>query len=493
MKKKEIHCQRMSSDEICPNHRRKSLVFAIPIAEEEEENEMRNRRLSNTLNGQRRYSTISQLWLPYGNEYHPQDYVPPSGPEAPQTLFLGDAHDPSRRISIFHRPTVIEEEEEEEEVKLGKKEKKVLFIIEPLVSGLILFPILVLFWECGWNLVLIMLNVLNGFPSNLFLTEITQEDFQVYSWESLVIPYLIVQLILLLYYLLQEMIYEFLSHRHWLIQSLILKCHIFVLASCYIVQWEMLWTIWDQFTPLEWYFELTVSVGSIFALIVFIGHLSDIVCSPFIYSYDSIEYSVHFGCPLLTREMKRWKINLINYILYEWVISNLSIMAWRGIYHYLDNYFYPDDLNKSAGLCLLIGYVVYFPLMYFQKYFEELNVKYEFWTFVSINFPQFYRNIRHLFAFLSCIFAWRGYWLLFDNFIYLTEKYYEAYLLFYILSFLILCLLGTSSSTNGPLSHMDDPNGFFPLYPHCYVSTVYSKLSRAILFKKQVKENGNKS
>ena len=475
-------------------NRRKSVVFAVPVGEEEgEENEMRNRRrLSSTLNGQRRYSTVSQLWLPHGSEYHPQDYVPPSGPEAPQTIFLSESQfDQSRRFSVFHPQQ--EQEEEEEEIKLGKKTKKVLFLLEPILSGLILFPILVLFWECGWNLVLIMLNVLNGFEANLFLTEIIQEDFQSYSWESLVIPYLIVQLILLLYYLFQNIIYQFLSRQHWLIESILLKCHIFVLASSYIVQWEMLWTIWDQFTPLEWYFELTISIASIFALIVFIGHLSDIVCSPFVYSYDSIEYSIHFGCPLLTKEMKQWKINLINYILYEWVISNLSIMSWRGIYHFLDNYFYPNDLNKSAGLCLLIGYVLYFPLMYFQKYFEELNIKYEFWTFVSINFPQFYRNIRHLFAFISCIFAWRGYWLLFDNFIYLTEKYYQAYLLFYILSFFILCLIQTASSTNGPLSHMDDPNGFFPLYPHCYVSTVYSKISQSTIFKKQSNEDQTKT
>jgi hypothetical protein len=175
--------------------------------------------------------------------------------------------------------------------------------------------------------------------------------------------------------------------------------------------------------------------------------------------------------------MKQWKINLINYVLYEIIVSNLSIMSWRGFYHFVDDYFFPNNLNMSAGICLAIGYLVYFPLMYFQKYLEELNMKYEFWTFVSINFPQFYRNIRHLLAFLSCVFLWRGYWVLYDAHLYIFKDDYKTCLLFYIGSFLVLCILQTASSINGPLSNINEKNNFFPLYPHCYVSIVQRKIS----------------
>jgi hypothetical protein len=186
--------------------------------------------------------------------------------------------------------------------------------------------------------------------------------------------------------------------------------------------------------------------------------------------------------------MKQWKINLMNYILYEIIISMLSIMTWRGFYHFLDDYLYPNDLDMSAGICLIMGYLLYFPLMYFQTYLEELNLKYEFWTFVSINFPQFYRNIRHLLAFLSCVFTWRGFWLLYDNHIYIFEDYYKNYLIFYIVSFSVLSILQTSSSTNGPLSNIEDENNFFPLYPHCYVSIVQKKFSQLSFFKTKVEE-----
>ena len=173
--------------------------------------------------------------------------------------------------------------------------------------------------------------------------------------------------------------------------------------------------------------------------------------------------------------MKQWKINLINYFLYEVIISNLSIMAWLGFYNFLNHYLYPDDPQKSALVCLLIGYVLYFPLMYFQNYLEYLNLKYEFWVFVSTNFPQLYRNVRHLFAFLSYIFLWHGLWSLYDTYVIIFKLHYQAYSFLNLLCFLFLAILQTSSSVNGPLSNTEDNNHIFPLYPHCYVSIVARK------------------
>lgn len=194
--------------------------------------------------------------------------------------------------------------------------------------------------------------------------------------------------------------------------------------------------------------------------------------------------------------MKQWKINLINYILYEIIISNLSIITWRGFYHFLDNFFYPDyeDLGMSAAFCLLIGYIIYFPLMYFQTYLEELNLKYDFWTFVSINFPQFYRNIRHLLAFVSCLFVWRGFWLLYDEYVSIfgDDYYHITYLILYITTFIFLSLIQTASSINGPLSNIDDDNQFFPLYPHCYISIVQRKISQLKFFEKYLQEENTK-
>lgn len=181
--------------------------------------------------------------------------------------------------------------------------------------------------------------------------------------------------------------------------------------------------------------------------------------------------------------MPAWKINLLNYFLYEVLISNISVMVWRGFYHILDERLYPDNNDKSAWVCLIAGYALYLPLMYFQRYFEYLNLKFEFWTFISINFPQLYRNVRHLFAFFSCVFLWRGIWLFYDSYIDLFETEMYTYGLLYLASFLFLALIQTSSSINGPLSNMEDENQFFPLYPNCYVSKVVRAISRTRCFK----------
>ena len=293
--------------------RRQSTTLPVFLQDLEEHN--LGRRLSTTANLQRRLSTVSQLYLPHGDEYHPQAHVPPTGIEAPQSFLATSVSDdgigiPSgRRLStISHRfmpvtDDAIDAGKESDTGKSSKRQQTLLFAFEPLLSAFVLFPILVLFWECGWNLVLILLNQLNGFNLDLHLYETNQEDFESYTAVSLWIPYLIAQIILLVYYLGQDVIYNFLRNRHWLLRAVLLKLHIFILASAYVVQWEMLWTIWDQFTPHEPHFEFAISVMSLLALIVFVGHLSDLVFAPFVISFDSIEYCIFFGCPLLTREV----------------------------------------------------------------------------------------------------------------------------------------------------------------------------------------------
>ncbi|CAF4530691.1 unnamed protein product, partial [Didymodactylos carnosus] len=423
---------------------------------------------------------VSQIYLPHGNEYHHQHKLPANGPELLENNFV--LNEDTVTGSIKSADYCAIDEDTSDEYKFSKSSKRALFVLEPIITGLIIFPIIVLFWECGWNLVLIMLNEWNSYPHPWNIDDIDGEEYGDYSYTSLLVPYFAAQFLLLLIYLLQDIVYNFLKYKckYWLLRSILLQLHILLLASIYIVQWEMMWTIWDQYTPHEWYFEFLLSFMSLFTLIVLNGHLCDLVCAPFLISYDSIEYCIQFGCPLLTRQMSQWVINLINYILYEYFISILTIITWRGFYHFLDDLLYPDNINLSSGLCLVFGYVLYFPLMYFQTYLEDLNMKYDFWEFISINFPQFYRNIRHLLAFFSCLFVWRGYWTLFDEHIYIFNPsiYYLTYLLLFLVSFLAIALLQTSSSINGPLSSMPDYFSRFPLYPHCYLTIMVMKCSK---------------
>jgi len=176
--------------------------------------------------------------------------------------------------------------------------------MEPILTACLLFPILVLFWDCGWNLVVTMLNSLNGFPLTLNLDGNNNADeYGDYSPQTLIIPYLIVEVFLLILYLGQDIFYNFLKRQHFIVEVILVKCHILILASIYIVQWEMIWTILDQYTSDEWTFELLLSLASLFVLIIVTGDVADLVCSPFLVCYDSIEYCVRFECPLLTQQV----------------------------------------------------------------------------------------------------------------------------------------------------------------------------------------------
>ena len=181
--------------------------------------------------------------------------------------------------------------------------------------------------------------------------------------------------------------------------------------------------------------------------------------------------------------MSRWKVNLMNFILYEILISNLTIIIWHGFYVILDLYLYPDEIDKSIWVCIVIGYPLYFPLMYLQYYGENKTWDNKLWTIFISNFPQFHRNIVHAFAFASCLFLWHGFWVLYDTYLRIFDNYYETYLLISMLVFVFLSVLQTFSSMNGPLKSMDDDFHFFPIYPHCYVSLVVQKFSRLSCFR----------
>jgi hypothetical protein len=124
----------------------------------------------------------------------------------------------------------------------------------------------------------------------------------------------------------------------------------------------------------------------------------------------------------------------------------------------------------SAAFSLIIGYPLYFLLMYTQTYTDKIC---HLPTFVYLNYPSLIRNIRHLIAFCTCVLLWRGFWLLFDTYIAAMSSALISLYLFYIIcmfiSFLLLSLMKTASSINGPMSHMLDQYDLFPHYPNCYL------------------------
>jgi Fuseless len=163
-------------------------------------------------------------------------------------------------------------------------------------------------------------------------------------------------------------------------------------------------------------------------------------------------------------------VNMLNCLFYEHLIATLVIFAWRGVYGYFDAYLYPDDQNLSAGLSLVIGYVLFFPLMYTQSL---QNTVYIMPKFFQTNYPLLTEHLRHLGGFLSCVLLWRGFWIFFDLHIATVSLAKASPYLFYVvcmlIAFMILSIVRTASSINGAMSNINDPYDLFPLYTNCFL------------------------
>ncbi|CAF1426292.1 unnamed protein product, partial [Rotaria sordida] len=283
--------------------------------------------------------------------------------------------------------------------------------------------------------------------------------------------YVFSQLILFFIYTNQDRLYDyFIQAESKFFSVIFLQCHTLVTALNYLIQWVSMWTLLDNYTTDDCILMLTISIASILAIIVLTGHSHDLVCSPFIISYDSIEYNVRIETSFITEKMNPFLLHILNYIFYEYIISLLSILAWRGTYKLLDDFLYPNNENMSAIMSLLIGYVLFFIIMYTQFFQNNIDL---ISTFIQSNYPLFIRNLRHICAFFSCVFLWRGYWILLDLHIatisFVHESPYTYYIIFIIISFIILSIMKTASSINGPMSHINDEYDLFPLYSNCFL------------------------
>ena len=168
----------------------------------------------------------------------------------------------------------------------GRK-RAFFFISTPLVAGFLIFPLLIVFWQAGWNFMWTLLNTPTG-----------------KHWVTLPLLYMLAQSILLYIYLNQNHLYDCLykHNARWPI-PIVLQLHSFGTSCTYILQWISMWTIWDRYTSPDWLLMLTVSIAALLAVIALMGHPCDLVCAPFILSYDSIEYNIRIGSPFLTEKV----------------------------------------------------------------------------------------------------------------------------------------------------------------------------------------------
>jgi hypothetical protein len=163
-------------------------------------------------------------------------------------------------------------------------QRTIFFIGQPLVASLLIFPLLIIFWQAGWNFMDKWLNTSHG-----------------EHWTIVVLIYILAQCIFLCIYLNQDHFYDYVRQQKYpFLVRFILQTYTLIISSSYILQWVSMWTICDRYTSQDWRLMLMMSLVSVLVMICLMGHSCDLVCAPFILSYDSIEYNIRIGSPFLT-------------------------------------------------------------------------------------------------------------------------------------------------------------------------------------------------
>ena len=65
-----------------------------------------------------------------------------------------------------------------------------------------------------------------------------------------------------------------------------------------------MWTLWDYYSTSDSTTMLFISIIAVLLVLLIAGHLSDLVCAPFIISYDSIEYNIRIATSFTTEKVR---------------------------------------------------------------------------------------------------------------------------------------------------------------------------------------------
>ncbi|ELT91986.1 hypothetical protein CAPTEDRAFT_24879, partial [Capitella teleta] len=160
----------------------------------------------------------------------------------------------------------------------------------------------------------------------------------------------------------------------------------------------------------------------------------------------------------------------LDHLLSVVVIMNCVVLVWRGVWGLGDNYFYPDDLEKSCWLSIGVGFgvlLVNIPLQILG------NIIYR-WS-LNKGWPLFFRvvleDLLHVVSGFGVIHHWRGVWLMQD--VYFFPDHENLSLspgISHITGYLGLALILTSMSNATIGSYV---SGSAPASTGCFLENYY--------------------
>ncbi|XP_031839255.1 uncharacterized protein LOC116429898 isoform X1 [Nomia melanderi] len=338
--------------------------------------------------------------------------------------------------------------------KRFKENKRVLCIIDAILSMLLISPMAIGFWRGIWTLMDIYGEWFPGVPTFLLGTLI-HAVFAIFK------------------NFLHTHLYTA-SRKKNCVRRASFKClqifYTYVFGVACNAQWRGGWIIFDR------YFGGHVWITTGVLLMVLTGlavlrSVRNVIAVPSVIFVDKLAFVFYF--PTRYKSNTRdWSLYLLDCAFSVGVVGTLVVFVWRGVWILVDLYLFPDDRKYSAIGSLAIGYVIVtvtFSLQPLMRY-------------VCARLQGLARLVAAdgflLLSFLGTVNVWRGIWNLLDLWLVPSNLELSCWIT-HVGCFVFLVLLNCSNSilVRGVYIDAEEDDGKCVVFP-CHYLRLFFKVER---------------
>lgn len=203
--------------------------------------------------------------------------------------------------------------------------------------------------------------------------------------------------------------------------------------------WRGAWNLCDFLTSkTSLWVIITLTIIALF-LLVAMRTSRNLTAAPFIVAIDNRQLYFDISTFFKTQRFQRPDIYILDTFFSAIFVGTLVVIAWRGVWGYLDLVFYTSNKEMSAFGSLILGYGVVFITFFLQPFFRWI-CDHSAGTLKFLLTDTYY-----VMSFVGAVNVWRGIWMTLDIFLY-PENPLKSCIACHLIPFLILTCLNCVNS-----------------------------------------------
>ncbi|XP_074663099.1 uncharacterized protein LOC141915459 [Tubulanus polymorphus] len=265
------------------------------------------------------------------------------------------------------------------------------YSLDVIITFFIIAPLVVSYWRGTWELMDHYLP--REAPLNCFIS------------------YGIGVCLVMIFNLLQFKLEKCLHGQNVILFIICSRVYLYVLSGAIVNHWRGVWTLWDHYTGTGALSGMTSTIIG-FAMLALFRGAKNAYAPPLLSVID--RHDNFFVISTRFRRTPKTPYNWFLDILFTTVvIHGLVVFVWRGSWVFLDAILYPDDKTKSSWVSLIIGYLICFIYVFWQKLAAIISRKLASKTiWLSI-----FESVYWIIGIHGSLNVWRGVWGLLNVFL----------------------------------------------------------------------------